>query len=356
LFELRNKMPVVALADGYVFGAGAGLFMAASHRIATPRVSFAMPECILGIVPDCGATDFLATHLPGHLDRWAVLTGARLSTAQMAATGLCTHVCEADAAVIKTLRHRLLSCSVDAPGGAATSDELSECLTKQAALCEAMGWAEQDHLTALTAAANRVFGFGRIPSVGIMPLCWERGCRLLEQLDSKLEEETRLAAIAGDELVGTWASEARAKLARASPAALLVAYEASQLVLPNDPKLRRTKALGIELAANEALCVRLDFDEGVACAVGSRKGQSPRWEHESVQAAAADPAVEALLNAVRRARPMDAAKPLLGPAGAAGRDRTTQRRRAPERTSLPTFQQAIDAAQAACDATRLGSY
>ena len=35
LYELGRKMPVAALADGYIFGAGAGLFMAASHRIAT---------------------------------------------------------------------------------------------------------------------------------------------------------------------------------------------------------------------------------------------------------------------------------------------------------------------------------
>jgi hypothetical protein len=103
---------------------------------------------------------------------------------------------------------------------------------------------------------------------------------------------------------------ARAKLARASPAALLVSFEALQLVLPTDPRIRRAKALGIELAANEALSVRADFDEGVACAVGYRKGKAPRWEHQSVRAAAADPAMQAMLDAVRRASPIDAGTPI----------------------------------------------
>jgi enoyl-CoA hydratase/carnithine racemase len=49
-----------------------------------------MPECVLGIVPDCGATDFL-TALPGSLGRWAAFTGARFDASLMASTGLATH-------------------------------------------------------------------------------------------------------------------------------------------------------------------------------------------------------------------------------------------------------------------------
>ena len=40
--------------------AGAGLFMAADTRIMSSRSSFAMPECVLGIVPETE----LATKLP----------------------------------------------------------------------------------------------------------------------------------------------------------------------------------------------------------------------------------------------------------------------------------------------------
>ena len=85
LFELNQRMPVVALADGLVLGAGAGLFMAAGARVASvEQTSFAMPETALGIVPDCGGTDFLMSW-PGQLGRWASLTGSRITAPMMAA-------------------------------------------------------------------------------------------------------------------------------------------------------------------------------------------------------------------------------------------------------------------------------
>ena len=64
LKELNAAKPVVALADGFVLGAGAGLFMAADTRITSLNSQFAMPECVLGIVPDTGATDYMSM-MPG---------------------------------------------------------------------------------------------------------------------------------------------------------------------------------------------------------------------------------------------------------------------------------------------------
>ena len=59
LHELNRIKPVIALANGLAFGAGAGLFMSAGTRIVTDVSSLAMPECVLGIIPDCGGTEFL---------------------------------------------------------------------------------------------------------------------------------------------------------------------------------------------------------------------------------------------------------------------------------------------------------
>ncbi|CAM9358063.1 unnamed protein product [Discosporangium mesarthrocarpum] len=47
-------------------GGGAGVFMGASHRVVTEKAVFAMPEGAIGIVPDAGATHFLAK-VPLHL-------------------------------------------------------------------------------------------------------------------------------------------------------------------------------------------------------------------------------------------------------------------------------------------------
>lgn len=49
----------VAVVDGIAFGAGLGLVQACRTRLVTPRAKLSMPECLIGLVPDCGASYFL---------------------------------------------------------------------------------------------------------------------------------------------------------------------------------------------------------------------------------------------------------------------------------------------------------
>lgn len=347
LAELNCKKPVTALADGLVLGAGFGLFMSAGTRIASSATSFAMPECVLGIVPDTGGTDYLGC-LPGRLGRWAGLTGARLPAGIAAAAGLSTHACSDDPAEVEALRSRVIAAAA-AGGGAAGHDSLVAALGAEAEASDARAEAGRAELAALEAACSRVFGFASAAAAagGNAPRCWERGCRLaadakaevegqaraqaraqaaappasstvtcydrgLQQvrwessvrIEAKLDAEAAQAKAQGDAAAELWAAEAKAKLARGSPAALVVAYEASQLVLPADPLARRAKALGVELVANHALAALPDFQEGVACAVGAKKGEEPVWSHSSVAEAAADLGVQAILETVRRAEPV----------------------------------------------------
>ena len=70
LFELAQRVPVIAVGDGIVMGAGAGLFMAAGVRVVTERTVFAMPETKIGLVPDAGALYFLTQVLRSGLWLW----------------------------------------------------------------------------------------------------------------------------------------------------------------------------------------------------------------------------------------------------------------------------------------------
>lgn len=279
LHKLQHTKPVVSLADGFVIGAGAGLFMAAGTRIATAGSSFSMPECVLGITPDVGASDFLQT-MPGSLGRWASLSGARLAAPMMTSTGLATHAIVADDgpptdAYIADLRERLLVCEDAAQVAAALQ------LERVAAqgISEFVG---DDTLERLQAAAERSFGGG------------------LTQLDERLAAEEE----EGDSTVSAWAKDARAKLSRGCPAAVIVANECARASFGEESVARRAAALGMELVANQALAARPDFQEGVSCAVGVKKGQAPEWEHVSIEKAAQDPAVQALLERVRQAEPL----------------------------------------------------
>ena len=51
--------PIVALIDGIVMGGGVGVSINASHRVASERFAFAMPEVGIGLFPDVGGTYFL---------------------------------------------------------------------------------------------------------------------------------------------------------------------------------------------------------------------------------------------------------------------------------------------------------
>ena len=105
-----------------------------------------------------------------------------------------------------------------------------------------------------------------------------------------------------------WKLQAR----RASPCALLVTHEALTLALPDkltEPHARRAQALGTELVANQMLA-GLDFIEGVECAVGHRKGETPCWRHGSVEEALADEGTKGCNpQAGPRAQPAQGARP-----------------------------------------------
>lgn len=91
----RFAKPYVALMDGITMGGGVGISLAASHRIVTERTIWAMPECVIGIIPDVGAS-WLFPRLPKGLGLYLGLTGARLKAADLIEVGLATHFVPAE--------------------------------------------------------------------------------------------------------------------------------------------------------------------------------------------------------------------------------------------------------------------
>lgn len=82
--------PIVAWLDRIVMGGGIGISNGASHRIATERSLFAMPEIAIGLYPDVGASWFL-NRMPAGFGAFIGLTGARLNGADAKYLGLATH-------------------------------------------------------------------------------------------------------------------------------------------------------------------------------------------------------------------------------------------------------------------------
>ncbi len=84
------EKPYVALLDGITMGGGVGVSVHGSHRVATERTLFAMPETGIGLFPDVGGSYFLP-RLPGAIGMYLALTGARLAAADCLYAGIATH-------------------------------------------------------------------------------------------------------------------------------------------------------------------------------------------------------------------------------------------------------------------------
>ncbi|MEM7739596.1 MAG: enoyl-CoA hydratase/isomerase family protein [Pseudomonadota bacterium] len=87
--------PYVALMDGVTMGGGVGISVHGTHRVATERTVFAMPEAGIGLAPDVGGGYFLS-RLDGELGMWLALSGARLKGQDVLAAGIATHFMSSD--------------------------------------------------------------------------------------------------------------------------------------------------------------------------------------------------------------------------------------------------------------------
>jgi len=79
--------PTVALMHGVTMGGGMGLSQGCDLRVATTKTKIAMPETRIGLVPDVGATKFLADMRPA-LELYVGLTGVHLNGADAVYCGL----------------------------------------------------------------------------------------------------------------------------------------------------------------------------------------------------------------------------------------------------------------------------
>ncbi len=83
----RYPKPYIALTDGIVMGGGAGISQGACLRIVGDKTRIAMPETGIGLIPDVGASHFLA-RMPPELELYIGVTGQALPAADALYCGL----------------------------------------------------------------------------------------------------------------------------------------------------------------------------------------------------------------------------------------------------------------------------
>ncbi|WP_189052591.1 enoyl-CoA hydratase/isomerase family protein [Aliidongia dinghuensis] len=227
----RYLKPFVALIDGVTMGGGCGLSLHSGFVVATERTMVAMPETVLGLFPDVGATWFL-NQCPGEMGVYLGLTGRRLKAADLKAVGLASHF-------------------TPSPGLDALVDALAaESSLDHAVVSRILKAHDQDAgaspLLDDQAAIDRIFASDSV-----------------EAIVTALETET-----------APWAAEALHTIRRASPTSLRITLR----------QLREGRVFGSDVAAMLRIEYRLavrsvaghDFAEGVR-AILIDKDNKPAW-------------------------------------------------------------------------------
>jgi enoyl-CoA hydratase len=86
----RFPKTIVALMQGFVMGGGVGIGGHASRRVVGDTTRIAMPECMIGLVPDVGGSHLLA-QAPGRLGEFLGLTGHRMGPGDAIVAGFADH-------------------------------------------------------------------------------------------------------------------------------------------------------------------------------------------------------------------------------------------------------------------------
>ncbi|MBT5415965.1 MAG: enoyl-CoA hydratase/isomerase family protein, partial [Rhodospirillaceae bacterium] len=227
----RYPKPYIAAIDGVVMGGGVGVSVHGSHRVATERSLFAMPETGIGFFPDVGGSCFLP-RLPGRIGFYLALTGARLRAADCLYAGIATH-------------H-------------APSERLAGL---EAALAESDG------------GIDRILdGFHTAPGPG--PLAERRA--EIDRLFARDSVEAIMAALAAEDT--DWASSVRKVMAAKAP----LSQKATLRQLARGATLEFEDCMVMEYRMSQAAMAAPDFYEGVRAAVLD-KDQKPAWKPATLE-------------------------------------------------------------------------
>ncbi len=241
--------PMIVWGDGILMGGGIGLFVGASHRIVTERTVMAMPEVLIGLFPDVGASYFL-NKMPFGLGRLLGVTGACFSASDGVFLGIADTL--VDSACRELLWKTLLS------------QEDWKWASPEVVVDQVLGSFKK----AVNQRDSEMFTCLEV----LKPLCQAGSYSdFLNQLGQQ-----GLSSQSSSESSSEWLERAKKRFFSSSPLSACVAWE----------QLQRSQNFSLEEAfLSETILVnrlvqRGEFQEGVR-ALLIDKDYSPRWRHSS---------------------------------------------------------------------------
>jgi enoyl-CoA hydratase len=87
--------PYIAIMDGICMGGGVGISAHGAHRIVTERSAVAMPETLIGFIPDVGGS-WLLSRAPGHAGEYMAALAYRMNAADAIYAGFADNHVSSD--------------------------------------------------------------------------------------------------------------------------------------------------------------------------------------------------------------------------------------------------------------------
>jgi len=234
----RYPKPYVVFLDGICMGGGVGISVHGSHRVASEKTVFAMPETGIGFFPDVGGS-YVLSRMPGKSGLYAGLTAARLGQADCAWAGLATHSVE--------------SASMDA-----VLKRLLDGADLEKTLAQASIVPEFSPLQELASDIDHYFSGSSVAEI--------------------------LAALEGAGADRKWARETHETLLKRAPSSLAITFE--EIARARDLSFEECMAMEYRIVSR--ILKHEDFYEGVRAVIVD-KDNAPQWTPKHV--ADLDPAV-----------------------------------------------------------------
>ncbi len=230
--------PYIALMNGITMGGGVGISIHGSHRVATERYVFAMPETGIGFYPDVGATYFLS-RLPHKIGFYLGLTGAKIDHHDAHALGLIDYVVEPD--VFPDIVTKLAETSLQHNADATVSEVLNSFMIPNGKS------SLMDKQTAIEMC------FSKDTVIGILD--------------------------ALEHFPDAWSQQVAALMSTKSPTSLSVTLRQ----LTEGKKLKFDTCMDLELRLTSRFLQGHDFFEGIRAAIID-KDHSPHWRPAKLEA------------------------------------------------------------------------
>ncbi|KAF4000023.1 enoyl-CoA hydratase/isomerase family protein [Glaciimonas immobilis] len=234
--------PILAWGHGIVMGGGIGLMAGASHRVATEKSRFAMPEITIGLYPDVGGTWFL-NRMPGHIGLFLALTGAAIGATDAIFAKL------ADYEIAQADKPAVFDALLTQPWTGENDDVVLTRLL-------------QRHLTPTSEAVSSPIS---------------TNYALINQLCSKPTLPEIVNAILALKSEDVWLQKAAAVLRAGSPGSAALTFA----LLKRGRHLSLAEIFRLEYVVTLNCALRSDFCEGVRALIID-KDRQPKWQHTSL--------------------------------------------------------------------------